>query len=822
MSISQKLYEMPELTEINRLPMHGAEIPFPDETSSLKRDYAASKWYRKLDGKWGFDLYRTPEEVPGDFALFSCKSASGGKIRVPSNWTLAGFFDKPVYTNSRMPDGFPPPPGTPEKNAAGIYRKVFRIPASWKERRIILHIGGAESYLEVYLNEQFVGMGKDTRLPSEFDLTPFVKEGENLLVCKVIRFSDSSFIEDQDQWWMAGIYRSCYLYSTGKSYLEDWFVNGDYNEKNGTGTLKIWARSAFTPEKKTFAEGYFGNTCRGPQKDHQVSVKFFDKEDNVLWEEKKLLSFSFRESLYMVEFEKEFPGIAPWSAEQPNLYKVVISLIDDRGENLEFRCKRVGFRNIRIEGKDLLFNGKRVFIRGINRHEHSMTGGKTLTLEEMIDDIRLMKQYNFNAVRNSHYPCDHRWYDLCDEYGLYVLDEANLESHGCYATLCRDPRWCNAWISRGVRMVLRSRSHASIFGWSMGNEAGNGENHLAQITHVKALDSSRILNHEGELKQFWTQMENMPTGGRKEWNNFFNPMYYAHDLLEKYGRNPASDRPCILIEYAHAMGNSCGGLARYWELFYSLPALQGGFIWDWIDQGLQSRDARGRNFLAYGGDFGETRHDLDFCCNGMISADRRIHAQMQEFRFLVQPLKVQQISCEKLEFSLENRRDFSFPDDLQGEWSLEVDGEEKAKGILPDFRNLAPGEKMLFSLSFPEKSYIGKYAFINFRFTLAEDTLWGEKGMLIAHDQADLCKLPDFLSPPEEMEKSTLPALKETGGNVALQNGGLTLSYDRKKENFSLYARGRKIADHLFECNLFRAPTDNDGIRGRVQEFKPF
>lgn len=824
MNFREKLYEIPELTEINRLPMHGAEIPFQDVKSALKRDYRASTKYRSLDGKWGFTLYHSPEEIPEDFASPNRNSSGEGSIKVPSNWTLAGLSDRPIYTNSRMPEGFPPPPHTPEKNPTGIYRKGFRLPGNWKGKRVILHIGGAESYLEVYLNGKFVGMGKDTRLPSEFDLTPFlVPDGENLLVCKVIRFSDSSFIEDQDQWWMAGIYRSCYLYATNAAWVNDLFVNGDYDEKKKTGKLTISVQTAFQAEKIKVPDGYFGNICRGPQEDHLVRAELFTAEGILLYREEKSLSHAFRESNYMVEFRKDLPEIAPWSAESPALYTLAISLSDSRGKLLEYRSKRVGFRNIRIEGKNLLFNGKRVMIKGVNRHEHSPENGKTLSREEMLKDIQLLKQYNFNAVRNSHYPCDHRWYDLCDEYGLYVMDEANLESHGCYASLCRDPRWRMAWIARGERMVLRSRSHACIFAWSTGNESGNGENHIAQIKAMQALDSTRTIHHEGELKEFWNQAGNLPKGGQKELNNFFNPMYYAHDLLEKYGRDPESDRPCILSEYSHAMGNSCGGLFRYWELFYTLPALQGGFIWDWIDQGLYFKDEKGRKLIGYGGDFGETRHDFDFCCNGMIAADRRVHPAMFEFRHLAQCVKIRQKRAERLEFTIENRRDFTCLEDLKGEWTLEVDGNTCASGIIPFYKELAPGETKDFTIQFPSPSYEGKEAFINFRFTLAEDTSWGKKDTLVAHDQLELTSIPGLLTKAVPRQKrKTFPIQEVSSKGIFLRNGENTLFFDLEKESLQLYSSGKKLTEELFTCHLFRVATDNDGIRGWTpQSHKP-
>lgn len=817
-SVPQR-YTTPELAEINRLPMHGGEIPYADVQTALRRKREDSPWFLSLDGKWEFSLYHAPAEVPEDFAEPSCRCPE--KIQVPSYWTLAGFFDKPIYTNSRMPAGFPPPPDVPDDNPTGIYRRTFRIPASWKNRRVVLNVGGAESYLEVYLNGAFVGMGKDSRLASEFDLTPFLKNGNNLLVCKVIRWSDSSFVEDQDEWWMAGIYRSVYLYSTAGSWLEDVFVNGDFDEVTGKGTFFLHTHAAFQWEDTAHEPGFFGRNETGPREDCMVAAVLYDGQNRIILQESAVLSHSFRESGYVVEKTFEIDRVQPWSSESPNLYTAVVSLLDPSGRILDCRSKRVGFRNIRIDGCNLLFNGKRVLIRGVNRHEHSMIGGKTLSMDEMLADIRLLKQFNFNAVRASHYPNDPRWYDLCDEYGIYVLDEANIESHACYSTLCRNPRWKNAWISRGVRMVLRDRSHACIFGWSAGNESGNGENHEALIRAVKQLDPTRIIHHEGELKEFWRQSGDMPEGGRREMNQLFDPMYSPLDFLRRYSENPRTDRPCVLSEYSHAMGNSCGSLCHYWELFRTMPKLQGGFIWDWIDQGLLIRGRNGKKMLAYGGDFGEKYHDSDFCCNGMITSDRKVHPAMYEFRHLAQPVKVQPDETEPWLFTLENCRDFSTLADLEGKWRLQVDGRVIAGGDIPDFASLPPQSTMRFSLPPPEEPVAGHEGYLDFRFTLRQNTAWAEAGTLLAHDQLNVTKFLRLVQSRQNCRKTT-PALVAAGQRFLLRNGDTVLAVDRVTGKGTISHRGKTVLSKLFSCNLFRAGTDNDGIRGWTgQSSKP-
>ena len=432
-------------------------------------------------------------------------------------------------------------------------------------------------------------------------------------------------------------------------------------------------------------------------------------------------------------------------------------------------------------------------------------------VQDMLEDIRLLKKFNFNAVRTCHYPDSHIWYDLCDEYGIWVLDETDVECHACYPLLCRDPRWKNLFVTRGERMVLRDRSHACIFGWSVGNESGNGENHEAQIRAMRALDGSRIIHHEGEIKPGWRQGGMVFGEGRKEFNELFDPMYIAPDLLKQYGEN-APERPAILCEYAHAMGNSSGSLCDYWKLFYSLPGLQGGFIWDWIDQGLLER-RDGKDMLCYGGDFGEEVHDFDFCCNGMIAADRRLHPAMYEFRHLVQPVKVTLTDGGKMTFILKSMRDFVSLADLRGVWSFEIDGAETQRGELPDLSGVGPQDTLKFALPL-EKKGTGRRGFVNFRFTLKADAPWAEKGTLLAHDQIEVTAFLD-LAPKAVPVVGTSPVLAEKAGTFSLRSGDTRIVVDPSGRGV-LKRRGRTLLDTLFEANLFRAGTDNDGIRNQL------
>lgn len=834
-TVDKTFYQLPELTEINRVPAHGAWIPFADKKSALSRNPDKSCYYISLDGNWKFHLYCTPEEVPENVFSKDFRDKTWRTIPVPSNWTLQNTFDKPHYTNSAMPFESNPP-RVPKANPTGIYRTSFTLPDSWNGRRTVLHVGAAESYLEVYLNGEFVGMGKDCRLPSEFDLTEGALPGRNELVCKVIRWSDSSYVEDQDQWWMAGIFRSVYLYSTQRTYIADYSFNGDYDVDAREGILDFYAELGMclplfrpvTPEGKTAfqsrKEAGLARTASGPDSkldfliDAELSSSLTGK---ILWKDRLKVSGSYRLSNYRGKLHVRLPGILPWSSEKPTLYNLSVMLRNPDGKILDVRAGRVGFRNIRIEGSNLLFNGKRVLIRGINRHEHNMLTGKTLSEEDMLRDIRLLKQFNFNAVRTSHYPNDRRWYDLCDEYGIYVLDEMNCESHALYPWLCRDPRWRNAFVSRAARMVLRDRSHACIYGWSLGNESGNGENHLAAIEAIMVLDQTRCIHHEGELKPTWTQSESMSSGGFDWQNNFFNPMYPTHSVLEEYSGSRTSNRPAIPCEYAHAMGNSSGALADYWDLFKKLPKLQGGFLWNWMDQGILQTDENGRRWFAYGGDFGETIHDASFNCNGMLAPDARPHPAMYEFRHCAQPVDVEPVRLKQKKFRICNRQDFMDLSVFAGKWTLALNGRilrtDKLQGL-----KAGPGKTEEIVLDFELPVLSGKdELFLNFEFSLARTTPWAPAGTLLAHDQVELTRICKKTKPGAPTIV-TRPKIIRRARIVSVRNGESILRLSSRDGSGSFEFGRKKVLAELFDCCLFRCPTENDAIRcWRGQSYKP-
>lgn len=805
MKVSGKLWETPEITSINRLEAHSCLIPFSDREQARTLDRGRSDRFRLLNGQWKFKPFHRPEHVDDEYLCREFDDSDWAEIAVPSNWTLQGFWDRPVYTNVQMP--FPNrPPLVPEENPTGVYRTVFELPESWHGRRVIIHLAGVESYYELYLNGMWIGMAKDSRLPSEFDLTEALTAGMNSLAVKVIRWSDSSYVEDQDHWWMAGIYRDVYLYVTERAFIEDIFANGDFDLDTGDGMLEVAAKINFTRPPG----GEPGHS--GPDQDYTVELELFDSAGECLVTERELINRSFRVDGYQGSVSCRVPDVAPWSAEAPNLYTLVISMLDSEGAVIDVRGVRVGFRNIQIENQELLINGKCVLIKGVNRHDHDDTFGKTVSRETMIRDIRLLKQFNFNAVRTSHYPNDVLWYDLCDQFGIYVLDEANIEAHANYATLCRDPRWSNQIFERGLRMVKRDRNHPCIFGWSMGNETGHGENHVRLAEAIRACDSSRILHHEGEVKEHWTQGGNRFENSQYKYNDLVDPMYPHVDTIVQWARNNDDRRPFICCEYSHAMGNSNGNLREYWEAFEKYHGLQGGFIWDWVDQGLLKVDEKGREYWAYGGDFGEDIHDFDFCINGLIWPDRTPHPAMYEFKKLTQPVAVEVIDYQECRFLVTNKQYFTGMEWLDVSWEVLVEGIPIQSGQLSRLV-IPPGSSEEVVLEYALPRLQSGECHLNFYFIAAEATPWCDKGHEVGWEQFSLPVTSSSSPAPTGPEAEVI--LKEDFPRVVVTAGDLIVEADADSAAItSIALGGEQLISRGPELCIWRAATDNDGIRG--------
>jgi len=753
----RKSWESPELPSLNRLQPRATLVPFPSPELAATLDERRSPLYRLLDGAWEFRRVERPEQ-----AAAALRRARGwDRVGVPSLWTMQGY-DQPHYTNVVMPfEGLPP--NVPAENPTGIYRRSFSIPRSWRRRRIVLGFGGAEGALFVLLNGRPVGLSKDSRTPAEFDVTDLVRHDRpNELVAVVVRWSDASFIEDQDQWWHAGLSRDVYLYAPGETHIADVFARGDLDDAYRHGNLVVTA------------------SVGGPGGGKELEIRLVGPGGKVV------ATGAFHDTL-----ELAVKSPRRWSAEEPNLYTIVVTL--DGGESVS--CG-VGFRRVELRDARLLVNGKAIQIRGVNRHDHDDTRGRVVSRALMEADARLMKQSNVNAVRTSHYPNDPYWLDLCDRYGLYVVDEANIESHAFYDAVCRDPRYTSAFVERVRNMVERDKNHPSVILWSLGNESGYGPNHDAAAGWARARDPSRPLHYEGAIARDWS-------GGHTA-TDVVCPMYASVEEIEAWATTTRDSRPLILCEFSHAMGNA-GGLSDYYAAFERHGALQGGFVWEWIDHGIRKVDARGRRYWAYGGDFGDTPNDANFCADGLVWPDRTPHPGLFELKFLAQPLSVEPVGGGR--FRIHSRRDFADLSDLRGEWELTVDGAVVRRGRLPSLRVPPRGA---LDVRVDIGSELPGERFLTFRFFLRRATEWAQAGHEVAWQQL---ALPSRRLRSTGSVARTRPA--EAGGKIVLEAGGTRAVVDgatgalRELE----HAGARNVVRAGPTLQLWRAATDNDGLR---------
>lgn len=761
-------WQNPEIQQLNRLPMRSPLFAFDSKesaitTAALGAEHCAqpqTPWYKSLDGSWRFSLLDAPE-LDGEGTAFagwqtSAYDASAWKqIQVPLTWTLQGY-DKPHYTNVQMPHSATPP-FTPAQNPTGLYRLPVTVPESWRNRRVVLHVGSAESCLLVYVNGDFVGLSKDTRLPAEFDITDNVRwengSGTALVALKVVRYSDASFVEDQDQWWFGGIHRSVYLYSTEQTFIADVEALTYLHTHHGktTGTVKL-----------TVPLGYAPRADEVPQKpeldalSRTVSYALYELNDcsgenpqagALVANGSTTLNYDYKmnEAKARAELTVENPKL--WSSEKPALYVLRVSLYEGAASAtaaaprlIESTACTIGFKTVAIENRELRINGKKVYIHGVNRHEHNERTGKTLTTAQMKRDIMLLKQYNFNAVRTCHYPDDERWYDLCDRYGIYIMDEANIENHAYYDMMCRSDEWTGAYMQRVQRMYRRDKNHACIFSWSLGNESGAAQNQDAQAAWLHHVDPTRVVHYEGysrpEFRQAGYTMESLARG--RGIVDLVSPMYPDIPTIARFADTVDDPRPLIMCEYSHAMGNANGSLADYWRTIESHHGLQGGFIWDWIDQGLLATDEKGRSYWKYGGDFGDEPTDYDFCINGLLFPDQSPKPAMEECRYLFAPVRLYEVAPEQGRFEVENRFDFTTLDALKARWVLLCNGRTIALGEL-SLPALSPDSRA--PLQIPVSDALSKAAadldgevVLNVAFVYAHNTPFATAGTLCTRE----------------------------------------------------------------------------------------
>ncbi len=787
-------WENPQVVGINKLQAHATGAPYADQATALKRVPSASPWLSDLNGEWDFTLVANPDVVPDGFWNPDYETSDWDTIPVPSNWTMKGF-DKPIYTNVQMPIPNTPPFVPQDDNPTGLYRRTFEVPAGWDGRKIILSFGGVELAFYLWINGQKVGYSQGSRTPAEFDITSYVQSGENLIAAQIIRWSDGSFLEDQDHWRMAGIYRDVTLYSLPEIHLWDVFAKPVLDAAYKDAVLTVVARIGGGSEQA---------------KDYQVEMQLFDADEKpVLDSPVSGKVVPDHNKVLKVELEKKVEAPQKWNHEHPYLYTLVVTLKDKDGEPVQVYSHHIGFRKVEIKNRELLVNGKMVYIKGANRHDHHDRHGKYVPYEDMLADVLVMKRHNMNAVRTSHYPNDPTFYDICDEYGLYVWDEANLETHSVYDVLTHKTEWLNAFMERGVRMVERDKNHPSIIVWSLGNESGYGPNHDAMAGFIRGYDPDRIVHYEGAISM-----------GPQNWKrghittDLCCPMYPQISDIIAYAEDETNDRPFIMCEYAHAMGNSVGNLKEYWEAIEGYHGLQGGFIWDWIDQGLTKVDEDGVEYWAYGGDFGDTINDRNFCINGLVFPDRTPHPSMVEYKKLIQPLAVKAVDLLQGQVEILNKFDFSTLEGLVGTWEVAVDGEVVQSGTLSPLKTLPEkGTPVTIPFAAPDL-YPGAEAFLNLRFALKDDTIWAQAGHEIAWEQFKLpYTCPQTDQPASQVDYSPIK-VGETPDVISLLGDDFALVIEKSSGQITTFTyHGTELIESGLQLNIWRAATDNDGFK---------
>ncbi|MHA1110863.1 MAG: glycoside hydrolase family 2 TIM barrel-domain containing protein [Promethearchaeota archaeon] len=799
---NQNIIEKPDwentaVIGMNKEPAHNTSIPQGSIDAALNYEVeSTSPFFQSLNGKWKFHWVKKPADRPIDFFNQEYDVSKWDEIEVPSNWQRKGY-GIPIYTNIRYPYSIgrkDRPSIDHEYNPVGSYRTEFTIPDNWNNREIFIHFAGVKSAFYIWINGEKVGYSQGSMTPAEFNITKYMKKGNNTLAVEVYRWSDGSYLEDQDMWRFSGIYRRVYLFSTPKVHIRDFFAYTKFDENYQDAILTV----------KSKVEQY-GDT----RTNAQLSVELFDPEGNSLF---KPHFESFQTNLNNdIAINNQFKLVEPqkWSAETPNLYTLVLKLHDYDGRVQEIVSNRIGFRQTGIKNSQLFINGKPILIKGVNRHDHDPDHGRYVPYERMKQDVLLFKKYNINAVRTSHYPNDPRFYDLCDEYGIYVLDECNLESHGLRLKLpASKEQWTGSVIDRMVSMVERDKNHPSIFMWSLGNEAGFGKNFVKMKIAALEIDSSRPFHYEGDYglevsdvySSMYTKIPMLERSGQKKVvSNFFKPFLSP----KKY-----ETKPRMLCEYAHSMGNSTGNLQDYWDVIEHYDNIFGGFIWDYVDQGLIEIDENGKEYWTYGGDYGDKPNDGNFCINGIVRPDRTPNPGLFEVKKVYQNIKIHRVDLEKGQFSVENTYRFISLKDFECTWKLEANGKVVSSGSLGQLDILPMQTKGIkLPYKFPEPELDTEY-FVTISFALKDDTTWAEKDHVVGWEQYPL------RVKSEKQKLIAIPTVPLTTydneNDIMVIGEYFSVTIGKESGTIeSIIMNGLQALKTPLEPNFWRAPTDN-------------
>ncbi|WP_215224773.1 glycoside hydrolase family 2 TIM barrel-domain containing protein [Echinicola shivajiensis] len=790
-------WQNPNIVGLNKVAPHASYIPFESTKKALNDGVIYSSLVKSLNGTWKYKWVMKPSERPEGFHETDYATSSWDNIDVPGNTEMQGF-DVPIYLNH--PYEFtknPNPPKVPNDwNPVGSYKRKFTVPENWEGKRVVIHFGAVKSAFYIWVNGQKVGYSQGSKTPAEWDITDYLVEGENDLSVQVFRFSDGSYLEGQDFWRLSGIERDVYLYATPKVYLADYFVEAGLDDDFQNGILDLSIKMVNV-----------SNTNNG-----QLVISLVDADGKEVSKNLQKAYKMGRGKTQEIDFHIEVSNVQAWSSEIPYLYQLLIKQKNQDGEVLQVIKQNIGFRTVEIKNAQLLVNGQPILVKGVNRHEHDPKLGHYISRERMEEDVKLMKQLNINSVRTAHYPNDSYWYELCDRYGLYVVDEANIESHAMGAAkqreyrhekhISNDPAWGKAHLDRVERMFERDKNHASVIIWSLGNEAGDGINFQAAYDWLKANDNRPVQFEQANLKRH---------------TDVFAPMYISMELMKNYAIQPNIYRPLIQCEYAHAMGNSLGNFQDYWDLIESYDALQGGFIWDWVDQAFYKETASGEQYFAFGGDFGpdSLRNDNNFCINGLVGADRKLNPHAHEVKKVYQNFKVQPINLEKGEFLISNENFFKSYKENELKWELLENGSVVDRGKTD--LDIEARESKLITIPFSSERAIGKEYAINFYLVNKSPSIWAEQGHIMGGEQFVFNVKHQNMANSYEPEKGKLN-VEDSGTAITLKGDGFMIKFDRELgEISSINIMGEELLKQGLRPDFWRSPVDNDFGNGMVK-----
>lgn len=772
-----KLWENIKIDGINRMKPRANFLSFQSREMAELKEKRYTHNFKNLNGMWDFLFLEAPEYSPESFYKEDFDTESWDKIVVPGNWQLQGY-GKMHYSDLWY--NFPiNPPYVPTENPTGIYKRTFDIDDSWIGERIILKFNGVDSSYNLWMNGREVGYSKGARIQGEFDVTNYVKIGENSCVVRVYQWSDGTYLEDQDMWWLSGIFRDVELYTEPFSGIYDYKVETDLDEKYENGVLKIDFKLR-------------------EEKGQLIQIELLDN-NNVIFKEKLDTKCS-------LSFEKVLENPLKWTAEEPNLYNLMITVYEE-DELVQVIPQQVGFRKIELKGEVFTVNGVAIKLKGVNRHDYNPKNGRVVSREEIEQDIILMKKHNINALRTSHYPNSEWLYDLCDEYGLYVIDETDLECHGFeltgnYSWISNDPDWELSYVNRMERMIERDKNHPSIIMWSLGNESSFGVNFKAMAKRAKEIDDTRLIHYEGD---FNIKEEDGPVS--EVYSTMYTWLEHNSKLTMEEVINKVK-KPHILCEYCHAMGNGPGGLKEYQDLFYKYDKLQGGFIWEWFDHGIYSLSGEGQPYYRYGGDFGDDPTNSNFCIDGLLMPDRTVSPGLLEYKKVIEPVETKAIDLSKGIIEVMNRYDFNNLNKLQLVYNIKEDDKLIQSGTL-DMPSIEGRQRANITVPYSMEFFKAKGAtyYLNISYVLKASCKWASAGYELATAQF---KLPIEMDKISIKPRGNIKTLKENHILKAIGDD-FQVHFDLVKGNIVRVIKdGYCIIEEGPKLNFWRAPIDND------------